>query len=95
MPLGDGTVDRALLVNVWHELPDRPAALAELRRVLGPECMLLVIDWPLEEERVVGPPLDHRVALETTLEEIEAAGFVEVEEIEVFEKLYAVRAVAP
>jgi SAM-dependent methyltransferase len=36
LPLKDGSVDLAYLVTVLGEVPDRPAALAELRRVLRP-----------------------------------------------------------
>lgn len=36
LPLADGSVDTAFLVTVLGEVPDRPAALAELRRVLKP-----------------------------------------------------------
>jgi SAM-dependent methyltransferase len=40
LPLRDGTVDVAFLVAVLGEIPDRPAALAELRRVLKPGGLL-------------------------------------------------------
>lgn len=36
LPLTDRSVDVAFLVTVFGEVPDRPAALAELRRVLKP-----------------------------------------------------------
>lgn len=36
LPLADGSVDAAYLVTVLGEIPDRPQALAELRRVLRP-----------------------------------------------------------
>ena len=36
LPLADACVDLAFLVTVLGEVPDRPAALAELRRVLKP-----------------------------------------------------------
>jgi SAM-dependent methyltransferase len=40
LPLADGSVDVAYLVTVLGEVPDRPAALAELRRVLRPGGVL-------------------------------------------------------
>jgi SAM-dependent methyltransferase len=40
LPLADGSVDRAFLVTVLGEVPDRPAAIAELRRVLKPGGVL-------------------------------------------------------
>ena len=36
LPLADGSVDLAFLITVLGEVPDRPAALAALRRVLKP-----------------------------------------------------------
>jgi arsenite methyltransferase len=36
LPLADRSVDVAFLITVLGEVPDRPAALAELRRVLKP-----------------------------------------------------------
>ena len=40
LPLADGCVDAAYLVTVLGEIPDRPQALAELRRVLRPGGVL-------------------------------------------------------
>ncbi len=40
LPLGDNSVDAAFLVTVLGEVPDRPRALAELRRVLKPGGVL-------------------------------------------------------
>ena len=40
LPLADRSVDAAFLVTVLGEIPDRPAALAELRRVLKPGGVL-------------------------------------------------------
>jgi ubiquinone/menaquinone biosynthesis C-methylase UbiE len=36
LPLADDSVDLALLVSTLGEIPDKPAALSELRRVLKP-----------------------------------------------------------
>jgi ubiquinone/menaquinone biosynthesis C-methylase UbiE len=42
LPLADGSVDAAFLVTVLGEIPDRPRALAELRRILKPGGVLSV-----------------------------------------------------
>jgi len=44
LPLADGAVDVAFLVTVLGEIPDRPAALLELRRVLRLGGVLAVME---------------------------------------------------
>ncbi len=44
LPLADCSVDCAFLVTVLGEVPDRPGALAELRRVLKPGGMLSITE---------------------------------------------------
>jgi ubiquinone/menaquinone biosynthesis C-methylase UbiE len=44
LPLADRSVDAAFLSFVLGELPDRPAALAELRRVIKPGGVLSVME---------------------------------------------------
>ncbi|MBI3944924.1 MAG: methyltransferase domain-containing protein [Armatimonadetes bacterium] len=76
LPLADGTADLALLVNVFHELADPAAILAEVRRVLRPDGRLAVLDWAkVAKEGQPGPPVAHRVAAEDAAAAIAAAGF--------------------
>jgi len=42
LPLGDGGADAALISNVIHHIEDRPAAAAELARVLAPGTPLMI-----------------------------------------------------
>jgi SAM-dependent methyltransferase len=44
LPLADASVDTAFLVTVLGEIPDRPQALAELRRVLKPGGTLSITE---------------------------------------------------
>ena len=44
LPLEDGAVDLAVATQVYEYVPDMPAALAEVRRVLAPGGRLLVLD---------------------------------------------------
>jgi SAM-dependent methyltransferase len=43
IPLGTGTVDGAWLSTVIHHIPDLHAAAAELRRVLRPGALVLIL----------------------------------------------------
>ena len=67
LPLQDDTVDRAFLVTVLPEIPDKAAALAEIRRVLRRGGILSVT------EDFSDP--DYLFASETT-RLVETAGFV-------------------
>lgn len=40
LPLADHSLDKAFIIAMFGEIPDRPAALAELRRVIRPGGML-------------------------------------------------------
>ncbi|SNS35320.1 Methyltransferase domain-containing protein [Geodermatophilus pulveris] len=51
LPLPDGGVDAAVLCLVLCSLPDRPAALAELRRVLRPGGTLVFLEHTLGRTR--------------------------------------------
>jgi SAM-dependent methyltransferase len=66
LPLDDESVDRAFLVTVLPEIPDRQRALAELRRVLKPDGVLSIT------EEFTDP--DYPFAFET-IRRVEAAGF--------------------
>jgi ubiquinone/menaquinone biosynthesis C-methylase UbiE len=66
IPLQDASVDRAFLVTVLPEIPDRARALAELRRVLKPGGVLSVTEEFLDP--------DYLFAFET-VRLVEAAGF--------------------
>lgn len=63
IPLPDSSLDRAVLLNVLHEVEDKPTLAQEVRRVLRPGGRLTVVDWQARStER--GPPLHERVPRE-------------------------------
>ena len=42
LPLSDASIDRAFMITVLPEIPDKQAALAEIRRVLKPDGILAI-----------------------------------------------------
>ena len=58
LPLSDESVDRAFVITVMAEIPDKPRSLAELRRVLRPGGVLSVTeefldpDYPFASETI-------------------------------------------
>ncbi len=72
----DGTVDRVLGVNLLHEVRGE-RALEEMRRLLGPDGLLVVADWERgrDPERALGPPDELLYSEDEAAAELEAAGF--------------------
>ena len=73
VPLPDGAADAVLTVNLWHEIYDEQPALDEIRRLLGRDGRLVVVDWA-KAERPVGPPPARVLALDEALVVVESLG---------------------
>jgi SAM-dependent methyltransferase len=70
--LAEGTVDRILVVDVWHHLDDRVAYARALARSLRPGGKLAVVDFKRESSH--GPPPEHRLAPDEIIAELRSAG---------------------
>jgi SAM-dependent methyltransferase len=77
VPLPDGGADRVLMINVLHHVYDDAAAMAEVRRLLGPGGRLVVIDFA-QMDRPVGPPNDHVLSLEQVRAAVAGLGLREL-----------------
>ncbi len=64
--------DRILVAHVWHHLPDRGAFARDLSAALRLGGRLFVVDFRVAAHR--GPPPSMRVAPESIIAELEAAG---------------------
>ncbi len=74
VPLPDGIADLVYMINLHHELELPAAIMAEARRLLRKGGSLMIIDWK-KEETPEGPPVSIRVAEETIMSDLRAAGF--------------------
>jgi len=77
--LPPGVLDLLFVCDTYHHFEDRETYLPKLRRALKPEGRLVVVDFH-KRPLPVGPPPEHKLAREVELEEVEAAGFVLLEE---------------
>lgn len=92
-PFSPGELDKAVLVNVYHELPNRQATLTHLRDALRVGGTVLVVDWEAGEQTDKGPPAHHRVSSATCRAELSDAGFKNTQDLHLFDDFYAVSAV--
>jgi ubiquinone/menaquinone biosynthesis C-methylase UbiE len=67
-----GSVDRVLIVDTWHHIPDRPRYAAKLAAALRPAGAVLIVDLTRDAQR--GPPREHRIPAETAAAELAAGG---------------------
>jgi predicted methyltransferase len=67
-------VDRVLIVDTWHHIPDREGYAAKLRSGLKVGGMAFVVDFKLDAKH--GPPPQHRLAAEQVARELAAAGLL-------------------
>ncbi len=72
VPLPDQTADRILAVDVLDHI--RPGILAEMRRLLAPDGLLLLIDWERGHSREGGPPDGVLLTPTQAIRELAAAG---------------------
>jgi len=74
--LESGCYDVVLLAQIWHEIDDRKAALAEARRILGRDGRIAILDWRPDADRPPGPKIEHRIPAEAARAELTESGWL-------------------
>jgi SAM-dependent methyltransferase len=69
--LGPASVDRILVVDVWHHIDARGAYAQKLAAALKPGGYLLIVDFTQETEK--GPPKEHRLTPEAITADLVSA----------------------
>lgn len=87
LPIDSNLLDNILLVNVYHEFPDRSKTNLELERILKSNGKLFVIDW-YSKQMDYGPPLEHRISEDILIKELKSAGFYLVENYDIYNDNY-------
>lgn len=72
--LAAASVDRILIVDVWHHLADRVAYARDLAAALRPGGKLYIVDFTLAAQH--GPPPSMRIAPEALIVELATAGLL-------------------
>lgn len=73
-PIHSATCDAVLMANVYHETDPASNLLHELRRILKPGGVLLLVEWR-PEPTPKGPPLEERLQPADVIEEFTLSGF--------------------
>jgi predicted methyltransferase len=77
-----GKIDRALLVDVYHEFQQPRPMLAKIRASLAPGGEVILVEYRLEGETAAHYKVEHRMAVAQILAEWEPAGFTLLRQIE-------------
>lgn len=72
--LAAGSVDRILIADTWHHIPDREAYAQKLKAALKPGGLVIIVDFTLEATK--GPPKEHRLSAEKVIGELSAGGLM-------------------
>jgi ubiquinone/menaquinone biosynthesis C-methylase UbiE len=72
--LGDASVDRFFVCDTWHHIEDQAKYLALMKKMLRPGGEVVMIDFK-KEKTPMGPPLEMRIARDTLVQQMQAAGF--------------------
>lgn len=70
--LAEASVDRVLIVDTWHHVPERKTYAAKLARALRPGGAVFIVDFTMEAKE--GPPKHHRLLPEAVIDELAAGG---------------------
>ncbi len=72
--LASESVDRILIVDTWHHIPDRVAYVKKLFAALRPGGSVLVVDYTMQTSK--GPPRSHRLEPKVVWDELEDGGLI-------------------
>ena len=90
--LKDAEVDLVFLANTYHHIEDRTAYFRQVRQGTKPGGELVIVDF-FKADLPVGPPVDHKVALDTVITELKEAGYTSFQvEVDRLPYQYIVRA---
>jgi ubiquinone/menaquinone biosynthesis C-methylase UbiE len=82
-----GAIDVLLIVDTYHHIDGRVAYMRTQRRALRPDGRVVVVDWE-KRPLPVGPEMDHKLAREQVIDEMQRAGYRLVEQPPVLEHQY-------
>jgi len=90
--LQDKEVDMIFIVNTYHHIENRINYFAKAKKGLKKNGELIIIDF-FKKETPVGPPLEHKVAIDEVIVELKKAGFTNfIKEVDLLPYQYIIKA---
>ncbi len=90
--LKEHEVDKVLIVNTYHHIENRPDYFSQVKRGTKPEGELVIIDF-FKAEAPVGPPIDHKIAIDQVIHELKEAQYTSfVVNVDLLPYQYIIRA---
>lgn len=68
------SLDRAIMINVWHHIEDQARYAEDLRRVLRPGGVVFIVEARPDLKEEDGPPAHFRLQPTKVMEQLRAAG---------------------
>jgi len=90
--LAPASVDRAIMINVWHHIADRPAYARDLYVALRDGGVLFIVESDPDAQDESGPPRHYRLAPAAVVAELNGAGFRASQEDFDLDRQYVIRA---
>lgn len=81
VPLNDGTISSAFLINTLSQASDTIAMLRESARILNENGRLVIVDW-LPSESPFGPDMRHRLSSDDLLKALDVSGLKVLDQFE-------------
>ena len=72
--LTEHEVDMVLIVNTYHHIENRPEYFSKVKLGTKPDGELVIIDF-FKVEIPVGPPVNHKIAIDKVIHELKKANY--------------------
>ncbi len=90
--LKEQEADKVLIVNTYHHIENREAYFTKVKQGTTADGELIIIDF-FKVEAPVGPPVDHKIAIDKVVHELKTAGYTSFDiNVDLLPYQYIVRA---
>jgi len=93
--LETASIERAIMINVWHHIENPEAYAKDLLRSLRPGGVVFIVEADPDSTQEGGPPQHFRLRPEAVIERFERAGFSAVIDPVKLDRQYVIRASKP